>query len=105
MPIIATRLIRSANIVISGIPPRCRKIDRKHIAVGDFPNTMTDEEIRIKCIEKLAESRKGWRNVLNCHMSISPGNIETHQYADKPAYDIKTVMLFDPKEIRGTLSV
>jgi hypothetical protein len=105
MAIIATRPIRDANIVISGTPPRCRKIDRKHVHVGEFPATMTDDEIRTMCLEKLTECRKGWKSVLNCHMSISPGSIETHQYDDKPPYDIKTVMLFDPKEIRGTLAI
>ena len=105
MAIISSRPIRDAHILISGIPPRCRKIDRKHVHVGEFPSTMTDNEIRTKCLETLAESRKGWKSVLNCHMTISPGSIETHQYDDKPSYDIKTVMLFDPKEIRGTLAI
>lgn len=105
MAIIATRLIRNASIIISGTPPRCRKIDRKHVHVGEFPSTMTDDEVRTKCMETLAESRKGWKSVINCHMSISPGSIETHQYDGKPSYDIKTVSVFDPKEIRGTLAI
>lgn len=105
MAVIKSIPIRDTRILISGIPPRCRKIDRKHVPVGNFPDTMSNDEIRVKCVEKLAEARKGWKSVINCHMFISPGVIETFQGENEPAYDVKSVMLFDPKEIREQLAI
>jgi hypothetical protein len=105
MAIIKSVPIRDTRIVISGIPPRCRKIDRKHVPVGDFPDTMSTDDIRAKCVEKLAETRKGWKSVIDCRMIVSPGAVETFQSGNEPAYNIKSVMLFDPKEIVEQMAI
>jgi len=105
MPIIKSVPVRCASIVISGIPPRCRKIDRKHVNVQDFPDTASNDEIRAKCVEKLAMERKDWKSVSNCYMYISPGTIETFQSEGEAPYEIKSVMMYDPKEVREQLAI
>jgi hypothetical protein len=105
MPLIKSVPVRAARILIAGIPPRCRKIDRKHVQIGEFPENATTDEIRIKCVEKFNEERKGWKSVLNCHMMISPGTVETFQSDGEAPYEIKSVMMFDPSEVREQLAI
>lgn len=104
---IRTEPIRHAYMLIQGVEPRCRKVSRKSVEVGDFPATATVAEIEAAARVKLEEARGKWKSVEGANLNIQPAELRHTLNADgspallfgKPDV-IRLVTLMCPEEVR-----
>ena len=69
------RHVIHVSIFITGIAPRCRKVDRHSIEVGDYaPESIPDDsELARLAAEKIAK----YKSVCSCVVGIHPHTLET----------------------------
>lgn len=106
MPVV-TEPIRHAYLMLQGIEPRCRKVSRKSVEVGDFPATTTNAEIESAARVKLEELRGKWKSLEGASLNIQPAELRHTLNADgtpalvcgKPDV-VRIVSFMCPDEVR-----
>lgn len=84
--------MRHAYVLATGIKARCRKTDRHHIDIGDFPMDTNRDEVIEQAKKKLVETMKSTQKA-SFHWDFC-------EIEKDGGFDIRTMRLFDQRNER-----